>query len=525
MKTWRLAVAVLLLGLMLWPALPAHADRPAQVWVDDNYCLTCANDGHAWREDAFATISDALEQVAPGGTVHVLPGRYQEDVRITVPCNLIGEGAAGALLEPVASDVTLTVAANSVTVRGLQIVGGERAAILVLGPDFQYEPIRDVTILDNVVQGGYLGIAVNVELPATMDVPWNYGQLSATGVRIRGNTVAGCTRAIYVYHAHAEIAANAISELNPSGIGIYSSQNSVSTIRANTVHVDVANGRAVYVLDNEGTLVEGNTLIGTSEVLTPTTAFALSGYHDLVLSDNTVQGFYWGTNTYTGGSARIVGNTFDQTMAWALNLGTTMTMTQVLVEGNLIRGSYWGLRLDDDGGYGLHADVLGNTFVDNGIGVQLAASLRQDQVRIHGNAICGNLVAGLRNESMATVDATENWWGANDGPRPTGSGDRVEGAGAVNVQPWMRITAGVDREPDGRVRITARLGGINYYLPERLLTFTTDRGTFMETGGKGRTTLTDSLGSAQATLTPLDGEWATVNISNSCGLGLAVMVR
>lgn len=517
MKAWRLAVTALLIALAAASALPAGAQGSLHVWVDDDYCPSCPNGGHRWQVDAFSSIAPAMQAVSSGGTVHLLPGRYEESVTVDRPCTLTGHGPGRAVIGPGQGTVTLLVAANDVTIEGVEVAGGEQAALLVLGPDFQRQPIRGVTVRQSTVRGGYFGIAVNI------DPQWNYGQLPASEVEITGNSVSGCTRAIYVYNAQAEISANDVAGLAPGGIGIYSSQGSTSRITANTVRVEAANGRAVYVLDNQGTVVDGNTLLGATDVLTPTTAFALYGYTDLVLSNNAVHGFYWGTNAYTGGSARIAGNTFRDAVAWALNLGTAVTTTQVLIQDNVIRGSYWGVRLDDDARYGLTATVDGNTLTDNVVGIRLAASVRKGQVTIRGNAICQNLAAGLRNESAALVDASDNWWGANDGPRLSGSGDRVEGA--VAVEPWARLGASARTLLDGRVLITARLGSDRYPLRGRYLSFTTDAGAFLETAGLGHTALTDWRGEATATLRPLQGETARVTVSNGCGAPVTLTAR
>jgi hypothetical protein len=553
---WRLVAGILLLSLLWWPALPAQALGPVQVWVDDGYCQYCGNDGHTWGVDAFDTISEAVRGVAAGGTVYIRPGNYQEDVRIARPCKLVADGSGESILSPRFDDVTLTIAANDVSLQGLQIVGSKQAAILVLGPDFQREQIRSVALRQNVIRGGQFGVAVNVDSRRSHDPPelapiladrtpspvrsgalpglqlannssssqpsWNYGLLPATGIVIDGNTVSGCKRSIYVYNAEASIEGNAISELADDGIGIYSSQGSIARIRRNTVSVDAPGSRAVYILDNRDTTIEGNKLVGTTEILTPTTALVLYSYTNLLVADNTIHGFYWGASAGTGGSARIVGNTFEGTVGWALDVGTAITTTQVAIENNVIRDSYGGLRLDDNSGYGLEAAVEGNAFHDNVVAIQLGASVAKDQVRIRGNTICGNLVAGLRNDSQVPVDAANNWWGSNDGPRPAGSGDRIEGAGAAFVDPWLRLLASTRVQRDGRVTVTASFGSSGYYLRDRVVTFTTNAGTFAETSSASRTTFTDQWGEAQATLFPPPNGAANITVSSTCGQAVTV---
>ncbi len=499
--------------------MPVLAEAPQDVWVDDGYCAACANDGHTWSADAFATIAAGLRSVATGGVVHVAPGYYEEDVTITRPLRLLAT-EPGAVVAPRLAAATVTVAANDVTVEGLEVEGGWQAGILVLGPNFQREAIRGVSIRRNTVRGGLFGIAANVNVGAT----WDYGTLTASGVEIAENTVSGCTRALYVYNARADITSNSVTDLAAEGIGIYSSQGSVSSIRQNKVRVDSPNSRGIYVLDNKGTVIDGNSLVGSSDVLTPTTAITLYGFDDLVLRNNAIRGFYWGTNAYTGGTARVERNTFQGTAAWAMSFGTAITTTQVTITDNVVRGSYWGLRLDDDGGNGLQALVQGNAFGDNVVGVQVAASTGSGQVRLHGNAFCGNLTAGLRSESEAMINATDNWWGANDGPQPDGSGDRIDALGRVEARPWMRLRASAQRQGDGFATIRATLAGERYRLGGFGLILTSNGGSFVESSSGRVTVLTDAYGQATAQLALPEDERASVTISSACGPILTVAV-
>ncbi|MGQ9682876.1 MAG: right-handed parallel beta-helix repeat-containing protein [Anaerolineae bacterium] len=519
MKAYRWWFVALFLALALAPSVLAENAGVREVWVDDSYCAQCTNDGHTWGVDAFASIGAGLRGVAAGGTVNVLPGRYEEDVEITQPCRLLAVGDGPVVVRPRASQVAVTVAANDVTVQGLEIGGSKFAAVLVVGPGFQREPIRSVIIRDNIIHGGQYGIAVNI------DGQRSYGLLKATGVDIRGNQVTGCKRSIYVYNSQATITGNKVADVLEGGIGIYSSRGSTSRIRQNSVRVDAAGARGIYVLENDGTAIDDNTLVGVSDYLTPTTAIALYGYQNLRLTGNTVRGFYWGTNVYTGGTARVVGNTFEDSGAWALSFGTAITTTTVTIEDNVVRGAYWGLRLDNGGGYGLQAWVRGNTFTGNIIGIQLGEGLDSNQLEIAGNALCGNLVVALRNEGTNAVDASHNWWGANSGPGPRGSGDRIEGAGAVQVAPWLQLSASSSRGKDGLATLTATLGNSRIRMQQQEIVFSTNTGAFLQSGAATYVTKTDRRGEATADLALPVGGIALVTVGPPCGASVMVAVR
>lgn len=60
-------------------------------------------------------------------------------------------------------------------------------------------------------------------------------------------------------------------------------------------------------------------------------------------------------------------------------------------------------------------------------------------VAVHYNNITGNVILGIDNQTVPTVNATCNWWGSPTGPtsanNPGGSGDKV--STNVDFQPWL----------------------------------------------------------------------------------------
>jgi parallel beta-helix repeat protein len=63
-----------------------------EVWVDDDYCEGCYNDGHTWGYDAFDTIQDGIDAVNENGSVIVFEGTYTENVEIHKKIMLRVEG-------------------------------------------------------------------------------------------------------------------------------------------------------------------------------------------------------------------------------------------------------------------------------------------------------------------------------------------------------------------------------------------------------------------------------------------------
>ncbi len=64
---------------------------PTIVWVSPTYTSGGTNDGHTWHFDAFDNIKEAIDSVAPGGTVNVGDGTYNEDVIINKGLNLFSQ--------------------------------------------------------------------------------------------------------------------------------------------------------------------------------------------------------------------------------------------------------------------------------------------------------------------------------------------------------------------------------------------------------------------------------------------------
>jgi len=67
---------------------------PSEVWVDDDYCDGCANDGHTWGYDAFDNIKDGIAAV-DDSTVNVAPGTYVEDGQIVIDKDVTIVGDSG----------------------------------------------------------------------------------------------------------------------------------------------------------------------------------------------------------------------------------------------------------------------------------------------------------------------------------------------------------------------------------------------------------------------------------------------
>lgn len=109
-----------------------------EVWVDNDYCEGCGNDGHTWGYDAFDKINDGVAAVASGGTVHVYPGTYAE------PPTVINKSLT---LESVSGDWHDTVIDNLID-----------AEIVIMDPSGPFS--GNATISGFTINGGTQGIYI-----------------------------------------------------------------------------------------------------------------------------------------------------------------------------------------------------------------------------------------------------------------------------------------------------------------------------------------------------------------------------
>ena len=99
---------------------------PSEVWVDDNYCSSCPNEGHTWSSDAFDRIQDGIDAVAIPGTVHVSAGTYLENIWLRSGVIISGAGAEVTAIDGGGNRsvvMACSVGPNNI-LEGLKIING-----------------------------------------------------------------------------------------------------------------------------------------------------------------------------------------------------------------------------------------------------------------------------------------------------------------------------------------------------------------------------------------------------------------
>ncbi len=185
----------------------------------------------------------------------------------------------------------------------------------------------------------------------------------------------------------------------------------------------------------------------------------------------------------------------------------TLTVDGCVLRGFKVQNGKFGINLESN-----NNTLTGNIVTGNTIGVKIQETVDASTISINFNNIYGNTSYGIDNASTTSVDAENNWWGANDGPGPSpGSGDLV--SANVDYDPW--IVLGVSSSPTSIVAdgsststITADMtinsdsadtSGLGHIPDGTQIIFTTDKG---------------SIGSLQVTKETINGK-ATAILTSS----------
>jgi len=229
----RIFFTIALAGMVVLVSGAAWAASTSEVWVDDDF--NSATEG--WGENYFSSIQDGIDEVAPGGTVNVAAGTYDESLSVTKD-NLTIKAADGE--SPVIQQAEIfsggvrrliDIRGDNVLFEGLEVVGNGK------------NDLEDVT-------GSYVGISV-----------------SGQGVIVKNNIIRNLLTGIQTTTANevgsVEIYDNTISNV---AVGI-SLQNDNNTFDGNDITaIDVGFGIASF-----------NTTWGANQITTDGYEATISG--------------------------------------------------------------------------------------------------------------------------------------------------------------------------------------------------------------------------------------------------------
>ena len=381
------------------------------------------------------------------------------DITDDDPNDIVRVDPADELNTPYAESVTITE-------NGLQVLGpfagqpGSRLSATDV-PSVDSEAIVDPTPVDTsafIINGNNVtldGFTIRGAEGDTAGV-----LINGTGADVQNNIIRDNTIGAYPKAAGGSLTNNAFYSNNVAGAA-----------NGNGIYTDVAGVDELVV---SGNAFDGN--LSAAVALLPPAAGTYPGVFIIGNTSNS-DGIFLNTNglkdstvdgnevTDAGGSAMFVGGSDGLTIQRNVidasdNSGIRFAGTNDSYEQNkdvTVQGN----------------DITHNGVADGGAGIRIVDEAFEDGqvLAVHVNRIVGNadLVqqpgfgGGIRNEENGTeidIDATNNWWGCNEGPDPPTSNDCDDVDGAdVDTSPFLvfNVTASPTTVifPGGSSSITA----------------------------------------------------------------------
>jgi parallel beta-helix repeat protein len=263
-RAFQTLLAISMAAAMTLTGVDLANAQPSNVWVDDEYCDGCPNDGHTWGSNAFAKIQDGIDAVASTGSVHVGAGTFIENITLKDGVQVLGAGAELTTIDGGSNGSVVT--ANSVgpgtVLDGLTITNGTGTfgngsnqyggGVYISNSTLV---VKNCTITENRATGGAGGIeaynsTINVYNCSITQNRGSWGvaiALHSSDAEIIGNLIDEN----YCYYgggifltdsSQAIITNNIISRTSMAGIGI--GESSTASIINNTISSNSGNGIA-----------------------------------------------------------------------------------------------------------------------------------------------------------------------------------------------------------------------------------------------------------------------------------------
>lgn len=478
--------------------------------------------GNGSDNSNYTTITEGINGALPGGTVQVAEGTYIEQLNINKPLTVIGPNATvnpntGARVpeaiiltptsDPTSSGVDqVIIAAENVTFNGFTVDGDNPA--LASGVVFNGSDVNSgygivgsgtanprATITNNIVKNiGEFGIFLygsNAGGAANSTIQNNKldnipGQVFGQAIHIRDN-------------AYANVTGNVVSR---SGFGVvienFSNNGAAAaSISNNQISANIYGIRhnLHYNYTSPGFTISNNTITSYIESFVraaPPTRFngirveSINGTVPVTVSGNTI----------TPNRAALVGNGY--TRVDGIYITNTSTVSpNISITGNTISNALRGISHTTPAVPSITCNLItGNdTGIYIGTDIQFGGttSSSTNGVNISQNNIVGNSAFGVQNDTGIVSNAENNYWGAANGPGPSGSGNNV--SANVDFTPFLTSAATCATQPPPTVSIS---GNISPSLANVTVTLS---------GTQSATTLTDASGNYSFTNLPNDGNY------------------
>jgi parallel beta-helix repeat protein len=468
-----------LVSTLLVTTLPANVVLAATIYVDPI---------------GPTPIQDAIDTASNGDTIIVNSGLYIENVDVNKTVTLQASGAVDVQASNI-NDHVFDVTANNVNISGFTVSGATGS---------------------NMAGIWLSGSTTGCNISGNFAIVNRYGiGCGGNGNTINNNTTKNNTYSgIYLYNAdNNTVSGNDTGNTltNNQEIGIFVANGSTgNSISGNTATYNTVNG--MYIIESS----HNNTVSNNQIHNNGNGGIALSASENCVLDGNTIRDnqIYYGILLHYSHNSQVKNNeVYNEDTGIALDRSDDCTILNNYIHDNGI-----GILIGDSPFDIYNNKIIGNSIVHNrpgspGISGGIVLADNAQGTIVNFNIIIDNCsdpeLYGLYNyNSTEMVNAENNWWGANNGPEPTGNGDKV--SDYIDFNPWLVLD--IEANPTsvqtfGNIsaitgKLTMNSAGQNtsaqgYILDGTEIIFTTDKGSI----GSVLVTKTTKNGQATATLT------------------------
>jgi hypothetical protein len=359
---------------------------------------------------AIAPSGQSRAALSVGGPTCNVPADYPTiQAAVTAPVCATINVAPGSYTENV-------VIARALTLRGAQAGhdaraprGGESVINGGLGPD--------VTIsANNVTVDGF-----TLNGPVSSGTAAIVMQTANSGETIKNNIVNNPGRAASITTSNTVFYQNLVKSTPTATDGFQANSTPVQ----NVLLADNTFGGATAANYNADiTIIEGNSniVVTGNKSNGDGTLIALFKTNHALVAGNTVKGDPNASAIFIGG-----GN------------------SNILVDCNTVSSASSGVNVTDIiGSPNSAVTIIGNNLHNNGNGIKVGTGgvAAAGAVVANRNRLTGNTAFGVNNLSGFNVNATNNWWGASNGPGPVGPGTGDKVTLNVTYAPWLRNANG-----------------------------------------------------------------------------------
>ena len=329
---------------------------PEIVYVDDDN-VSGYEDGSLLHP--YNTISEGVDAVADGGTVHVFEGNYTESVEVRKSLILEGASSSQTILSNQSQDLIL-IWADNVSLRNLHITAGLYHGINV---QFSTNITIENIILSNLTRAVYVVSSSHITLSDVHIADVDYGVLA---VHLENSSVTNVVveRATGVAQAiiHAKNVTSSDNLVRDSYRGIlaagYPLSSSNITIQGNTV-LDSA-GTGIGVVSASDSRVWDNIVVGGVQCLVGADSV------ELEVSRNRFEDCFHSIRLVNVSGANIYHNDIFPNGIIPPGVEDDNPIANDWHHPELLEGNYWSnySGLDDGSGVGKHAimgDGIGDT--------------------------------------------------------------------------------------------------------------------------------------------------------------------